>query len=259
MSFFRQVKDSFTNFEEYREIAGQKRGRTFKYFIILYTLVFIIGGLRMAWNFNAGAAQLAETVREEVPEFRLADGVLTVEGPQPIVIDGDNATAMIIDTTGQVDESVLSNYDEGIFVSGTKIVNKQYSGTNEYKFADYKQMSLDKQKLLSYLPMIKWLLPVLAFLMYLVKMVWVLVTTVILALIGLMINSARKGQLDFNNTWNMAVYAFTLPWLLEMIKNLAYPMMPSFWLLKWGIAFFILFKAIEAVTRPAVTDEVPKL
>lgn len=257
MNFFRQVKDSFTNFDAYREISEQRGGKTFRYFILLFTLVFLIGGLGFAYNFKAGTAEFATVVREQVPEFNFANGELILEGPQPIVFDGDNNSTLIIDTTGQVDESALNEYSEGVFISKEKLVNKQGPKTTEFNFADFSEISFDKQKLLGYMPMLKWLLPIMAVFGYILKMVWVLVTVVILALIGLIINSARKGKLEFGNTWNMAIYAFTLPWLLEMVKNLVYPAMPIFWVVKWGIAVFILYKGIEAATKPVITDEAP--
>ena len=116
MNFFRQVKDSFTNFDAYREISEQRGGKTFRYFILLFTLVFLIGGLGFAYNFKAGTAEFATVVREQVPEFNFANGELILEGPQPIVFDGDNNSTLIIDTTGQVDESALNEYSEGVFI-----------------------------------------------------------------------------------------------------------------------------------------------
>lgn len=257
MDFFRRIRDSFLDFDTYREISGQKGGRTFRYFILLFTLVFLIGSIRLAVEFNIGMSGIISSVKNEVPEFRLANGELTVEGEQPIVIDGDNRTALIVDTTGKTDESVLDNYAEGVFISKDKLVNKQNLQRKEIKFADLKNFTFDKQQLVSYLPMLKWFMVVLGALFYVIKLVWVLVTTVFLALIGLAINSGMKGKLEFGNLWNIAVYAFTLPWLLEMVKNLVYPTIPIFWPVKWGIAIYILYKGIQAANTPIDTAEPP--
>ncbi len=255
MGFFSQVKDSFTNFEAYRGFATQTGGKTFKYFFLLFTLVFLVGGIRFAYDFNADRDRIVTAVREKLPEFRLENGQLTVQGEQPMVLEGGNNTALVIDTTGRTDESVLNNYTEGVFISRDRLMTKQNFESRIISFADFKQFTLDKPKLISLLPMLKWLLVAAAVFGYIFKMAWVLITTVILSLLGLLMNSARKGRLAFGNIWNVSVYAFTLPWLLELVKNLVYPGLPIFWPVKWGLAMFFLYKGIEAANKTADPEE----
>ena len=257
MNFFRQVKDSFTNFSSYQNVSAQKAGKTFKYFFLLFTLIFIIQGTRFTYKFNAGTAEFVASVKDQIPEFTLANGKLKVEGQQPLLVEGTNSTALIIDTTGKTDESVLDKYNEGVFVSQDKVVNKQDFQRKEISFADMKQITLDKQKLMGYLPLIKWLLVIIGIFAYVFGSAWALITSFILALIGLIINSTMKGKLELGNSWNMAVYALTLPWLLEMLVNLILPTAPYLWAVKWGLAIFLLYKGIEATVKPAPNGEPP--
>ncbi len=257
MGFFRQLRDSFTAFEAYREFAFQKKGKTFKYFILLFTLTFLVSGIRFVFDFNEGAAGIRETVEQHVPEFMLAGGELTVRGEQPIILGDDGYTVMIIDTTGQTRESVLDSYAEGVLILKDRLVTKQNYQQREIMFSDFKEISFDKQDLIGLLPMLKWLLAVIAVLGYILKLVWVLITVLILALIGMIISSNIKSGLKFENLWNMAVYAFTLPWLIEMLKNLAYPALPLFWAIKWGLAVYILYRGIQAVGPPVPNEEPP--
>ena len=258
MGFFRQIKDSFTNFESYREFAFQKKGKTFKYFILLFTLTFLIGGLRFVFDFNAGAAGVRETVEQQVPEFRLENGELFVSGEQPIILGDDGHTVMIIDTTGQTQESALNNYAEGVLVFRDRLITKQNYQQRVILFTEFKEISFDKQDVIGLLPMLKWLLVLIAVFAYVFKSVWVLITVLILALIGMIFNSNDKSGLKFENLLNMAVYAFTLPWLVEMLKNLAYPALPMFWVIKWGLAVYILYRGIKAVAaKPPVLNEEP--
>ena len=257
MGFSRQVKDSFTNFESYSEFAIQKRGKTFKYLVLLVTLTFLIGGLRFVFDFKVGAAGVRETVEQQVPEFRLENGELIVSGEQPIILGDDGHTVMIIDTTGQTQESVLNDYSEGVLVLRDRLITKQDYQQKEIMFADFKEISFNKENLIGLLPMLKWLLVLIAVFAYIFKLVWVFITVLILAAIGLILNSSEKSGLKFENLLNMAVYAFTLPWLIEMLKNLIYPALPMFWVIKWGLAVYILYRGIKAAKPPVLNEEPP--
>jgi len=258
MNFFSQVRDSFLNFDAYKEFARQKGGKTFKYFVLLFTLVFLIGGLRFVNTYNTGVSELAAAVKEQVPEFRLENGELTVEGQQPIILGGENNSVLVIDTTGQTESSILDQYLEGVYIDRNSITVKQDYNNRVVNFSAFREVVLDKDKLVSKLPLLKWLLVIIAFFSYGFKMGWVLITTVILALLGLIINSSMKGGLEFGNLWTISVYAFTLPWLLEMVKELVYPGLPLFWAAKWGLAIYILYKGIEAANTPVSAGELPE-
>ena len=254
MGFFRDVKNSFTDFQSYKIFAFQKGGKTFKYLLLLFTLVFLIGGIRFVLNFSEGTGQVRQTVEDEVPDFRLENGELSVEGQQPIVLGDDGHTVMIIDTTGQTDETALDSYREGLLIFKDRLISKQDYQQRIIKYSDIPNLTLDKQILIGLLPLLKWLFVLVAVFAFIFKLVWVLITTLILALIGWGISSNFKTKLQFANLWNIAVYAFTLPWLLEMVKNLVYPGLPLFWAIKWGLAIYIAYRGIQAVKDPLLPD-----
>jgi len=258
VGFFTQLKQSFLDYDSYREFAFQRKTKTFKYFFIIFSLVFLIGGLRFAGELKTGYSNIITTVRYDLPEFSLKNGELTVEGQQPVIMGEGNSAVLVIDTTGKTDESFLDQYVDGVFIFKDKIIIKENPQLRIIKFADLKGLSLDKQKLIELAPMVKWVFVALAFFGYVFGLIWALVTTVILALAGLFINSMMKGRMVYNNLWNMAVYALTFPWLLEMVKNLVYPDLPYFQVVKWSLAIYILYKGIESANRPVVTDEPPR-
>ncbi|PKM47238.1 MAG: hypothetical protein CVV03_04455 [Firmicutes bacterium HGW-Firmicutes-8] len=259
MGFFRQFKDSFTNFDSYRGFAFQRGGNTFKYFFLLFTLIFLISGIKLFFDFNSGQGEIVTLIKEKIPDFRLENGQLTVVGDQPILLDGGNNTIFAVDTTGEIDQTVLDKYDEGIFISKDGAVLKQIGRpVQSIPFSSFRDTKFDKQKLLGLLPMFKWVLIIGGFFAYGFKMAWVLITTLILGLIGLIVNSTMKGRLQFSNTWNAAVYAFTLPWLLELAVDMFFPAIPIFWPIKWGVATFFLYKGIQAAVK-IDTPEEPQL
>jgi hypothetical protein len=257
MGFFSQAKASFTDFESYRVIAFQRTGKTIKYLFLLFTLIFIIGGIKFSYDFNANLGDTTASIKDKTPEFSLANGELTVQGQQPMIFTGDNEVALIIDTTGKTDETELDKYSEGAFIAKDRVVTKQNLQTRTIKFADLANVSFDKQKLISYLPLFKWVLPIIGVVAYIFGITWVVITTIFLALIGLIVNSSVKAKLEFGNIWNIGVYAFTLPWLLELLVNLSGLAIPLFWFVKWGLAVFFLYKGIEAANRQIIAYEPP--
>lgn len=257
MGFFQQVIASFTNFDSYKVVAFQRSGRTLKYFFLLFTLVFILGSIRIAYDMTASFSEALNTVKENLPEFSLKNGELNVEGPQPIILGGENNTALVIDTTGKTNETILDNYNEGVFISKHELFTKQNYQVKKINFSAFKTVTLNKEKLVQWLPVLKWLIIILGLIGYLFSLVWALMTTALLAMLGtFMVKQAVRSKINFSKLWNIAVYAMTLPWILEMVKNLIYPGLPIFFAIKWGTAIFIMYKAVEAVSDNLI-EELP--
>lgn len=250
MGFFRRIKDSFTNFEMYNEIAFQRKGQTLKYFLVLFTLLFILGSLRMVYDFNIWSKAMIGVARDKIPEFEFANGELKVEGQQPIVIEGENNTVLIVDTTGKTSDSELDKYNEGVYISRDMLVAKQNFESRVIRFSNFKNFNLDKNKLIGLLPLLKWMILPIGAVLYIFALVWALITTAILAAIGsFMVKTQIKDKIDFTKLWNISVYALTLPWILDTAKNLLFPNLPFFLIIKWAAALIILNKAIEAVNK----------
>lgn len=255
MGFLKQIKDSFTKFDAYVEFSTQKTSKTLRYLLILFTLVYLIGGIRVFNNFRLGSTDIVNTVKNKLPQFTMVDGELIVEGKQPLIFGG-NQTILIIDTTGQTTEKVLDRYTEGVFISKDVLVSKQNYQEKVIKFVDFKGISLDKERVLNWLPMLKWLVPAIIIIGWFFGVSWAIITTLILAVLGnLMTKKTVKNKLQFANLWNIAVYALSLPWLLEMAKNLIYPTLPYFFVIKWGAAVFIMQKAVEAAGKTTEVGE----
>lgn len=246
MVFFTQLWDSFNNFKAYTEFAYQKNSKTITYFFILFSFIFIVSGIRSYYDFSQGFSETVNTFKDKIPEFTFSKGELKVEGTQPLIFEGENHTLLAIDTTGKIDETILNQYSEGVFIGKNKLVSKQDMELRTVMFDKFKGFQFDKRKLLKIIPSFKWIFVLFGVFAYFFSVVWVLITTVFLALVGnLMAKRPIKEKLRFTNYWNVAVYALSLPWLLEMFKNLIYPVMPLFTAVKWVIAAFIMYKALD--------------
>lgn len=252
MNFLTQIKASFTNFDEYRAFASQKTKTTLKYLTLLFTILFVVGGLPSLPSLNPSKA--VSDAKETIPDFKLADGKLAVYGKQPITI-GDSSQKIIIDTTGKTDDSALNNTTKSVLVTADRIIVKQEMQTQTFELSEFKDTVLTKQSLLDLIP--KFMFAGLAFAVifgYLFGWLSLIITAVALALIGMAINAVKKGKLEFGALWNAAVYALTLPWVIETVKNMIYPELPLFGLVKWGLAIYLIYRGIEAANTPLASD-----
>lgn len=246
MVFLREAWRSFTNFEGYSQFSYQKYARTLKYFFIIYTLIFLIGGIRIYVDINRSIGNLSKDFEDKIPEFTFSQGQLTVNEPQPIIIEGKNDTVLAIDTTGEINEDILTKYKDGVFFGKDRMVTRQNMQSQPVMFENFKGWELDKEKLVNLLPYLKWVPVIFVLFVYFLNIIWSLITSVLLALLGSMTAPVSiRSHMKFINYWNTAVYALTLPWFLEMLKNLIYPALPLFSVIKWGAALIIMYQAMN--------------
>ena len=246
MNFFNTVLNSITNFAVYREYAKESTGRALRYLLLVFTLLFIGYALKLAPAVGNVFSNLGQEINVNVPDFRIVNGELEFKAKMPYIIKGDNNFILIVDTTGQLDETALNTHANGAFVGKTKAVIKdQQQGINTVDFTAFKGMEISKQSVLKFLPAIKKYIPLALALFYVFGFFAKLLTVLLLALIGLAIKGAAS-ELKFNHMWGIACHALTLPMLLDLLKQLALPQLPGFNFIYFGIAVFYVYRGVKA-------------
>ncbi|KNZ68576.1 hypothetical protein Tfer_2828 [Thermincola ferriacetica] len=245
MGFIEQFKGSIIDWTFYREVAFQKTSKTIKYLLVLFSILFIITGIKSAIGLNSDLQQFISDFKKKVPDFKLADGEFRFNAKQPYYLEGENNSVLVVDTTGATREDVLDKYSDGVFITKTKIYLKQQYQVRQINLKDYKEITLTKDKVLAFLPSLKWLIIIIGIVGYIVSLVGKLLSGVFLAMIGMFVNNAQKGPLQFGQAWNVGIYALTLPLLLEALVKLVYPQFPYFFLIYYAIAIFYVVKAVH--------------
>jgi len=245
MSFFNNIIGSITNFNAYREFSEESPWRALRYFFLIFSLLFIGYAVTLVPVINNFADKLGQEVRENVPDFRIVNGELEFNEKMPFIVKGENNFILIVDTTGELNPAALEQYPNGVFVEKTKAVIKdEQQGLNTVDFSAFKEMEISRQSVLSFLPTVKNLMPLILLVIYIFGFLSKTVFILVLALIGLAIKS--RADLKFGHMWSIACHALTLPLILDLVKSVAVPRLPGFFIVYFGIAVFYMYKGVQA-------------
>ncbi len=247
MNFFLQVRESVIDFKFYRSIKNNRFSRSFVYLLLLFLIVYFISGTRTFIATRIAIDELITNVNVNIPEFRLENGEFSFEGQMPYFISSSTSEAFVIDTTGQVDVSVLKDVRSGILITKDKVFMKNNEvETREFSLTELKGITLTKSDVLEFLPKLSWIVLIFIAFGFIFVLGWKLLNAVILAILGLIVNAMLGSSLKFNNLLNISIFALTLPMLLQLAVNLyGYPI-PRFWLIYWGISILYVVLAVKS-------------
>lgn len=249
MNFWRKLKNCIKSPSFIKEVYGESTGQTFKYLILLFTLVFLI----VAIPVTVKGMQNVQTLKKQfaqVPDFKLENGQLHFFGPQPYVRE-NNGVAFIVDTTGKTTEADLNKYDNGFLFTKTKIYEKVGDNTQIVDYSRFKGTTIDKagmQSIIGNLDFFILLLIVPAYIFYLGRKI---LGILIFASVA-MTMARRKELFPFNKAFKVAVYASTLAIFVQamfMLAPVIMPLLPTFiyiMIVTWYM--IIAIRAIENET-----------
>ena len=246
MNFFLQMRESVIDFKFYRSIKNNKFSRSFVYLLLLFLIVYFISGTRTFIATRIAIDELITNVNANIPEFRLENGEFSFEGKMPYIISSSTNEAFVIDTTGQVDASVLKDVGSGMLITKDKVYLKNSQvESREFNLTELKGVTLTKKDVLDFLPKLSWIVFIFIAFAFIFVLGWKLLNAVILALLGLIANAVLGSRLKFNNLLNISIYALTLPMLIQLAVNLyGYPI-PSFWAIYWGVSILYVAFAVK--------------
>ncbi len=247
MNFFLQMRESVIDFKFYRNIKNNRFSRSFVYLLLLFLIVYFISGTRTFIATRIAIDELISSVNSNIPEFRLENGEFSFEGKMPYIISSSTREAFVIDTTGQVDATVLKEVESGILITKDKVYLKNNQvESREFSLTELKGITLTKADVLEFLPKLSWIVFIFIAFGFIFVLGWKLLNAVILALLGLIINAIMHSNLKFNNLLNISIFALTLPMLIQLAVNLyGYPI-PNFWLIYWGISILYVALAVKS-------------
>lgn len=233
--FFKKVWYSIDKIEKYSELSAEGFKNAIKYLCILVMILSIISSLVSTYRTSIEMKNVAQYISEKLPDITYKDGVLQASSTEPIIDENSDYGKIIIDTATDSEEQInqyinkIGEEENGIIILKNKLVLKQagVQGTANY---DYKQLTseigiteFNKQQLVEYLTSSKMLslymnltlsIFIYTFIIYFIN---TLLYISIIALVGYIATMLLKMKIRFVAVFNMAVYAVTLPTILNMI------------------------------------------
>jgi hypothetical protein len=238
LGFFSRFYYSITSFEKYRLFLRQSTSKAVVYLLLLSLILSLAVYLPGIINYNNIIDNLIANFNTTVPDFRLANGRLEVDGKMPIILNKETY-AIIIDTSPNADERILDEYDTAMLITSDKVIQKN--------FADKATVDLDMlQGVVMTKASIKQALPVMK---PLGIIVFIFIMLYFICVIGIIINAAKRTGLSYRSIFKLSVYSMTLPLLLFTILNLVPVIIPFRWFLFNIIAAIYLYNAIGNIRK----------
>ena len=258
LGFFKDMSDSAINFSRYRYFANLPWKRVITYLLLMVLVLGIPVLLSIAYDFQRDMTKVIEQFNKNAPDFVLKNGELTVAGEMPLVYEsGNQDSAIIIDTSGETDSSVLDDYEQGFFIEKTKLVFKRDSlETQEYHFSALKELELEKADVVDIL---SYLRPISAMIVFfgLIYFIFAKLCTVsILSLVTLLFSGIQNCGLNYGQSFKITVYAMTIPTLFQSLQNIIAPGFIYGWAIYYSIAvIYLLFAVRSTKSKPVASDE----
>ncbi|MGE5417934.1 MAG: DUF1189 domain-containing protein [Acidobacteriota bacterium] len=236
MGIFSRLVKSIINPAAYGELVKLGLGKAMGYLILLVLLVTIPVHIYQVYGSNGMVSAVSQLIDQNIPDFSLSNGVLQVDAEMPITIAETPQNLIVIDTSGRSNQSILNDHPEGVLFTKDQMVVKQNGQVQQISLSDL-QVEFNKDDLFKVLPLIKTFGIVYIilgpFVIWLIKMLQVFT---LMGLVALIVSAISSAELSYTESVTVAVYAMTLPFLVQGLQKVLIPTFPYPCLL-----YYILF------------------
>ena len=248
--FFKKIWYSINKIEKYPELSAEGLGRAIIYLMTLVLIIGAISSFATVYRTSLKVKEVAKYIDEKIPELTYKEDTLQVGAEEAIIDENENFGKIIVDTKTD-DEQQINQYIEetsdeenAVIILKNKLMLKQSgtNGTTDYNYKDlFGQMGItefNKQSLLDYLNgngimnlyfnLFASLLIYSSFVIYLINLLFYII---IISIFGYLATMILKLKIRYVAIFNMAIYAITLPALLNIIYiaiNAFYPYQISY-------------------------------
>lgn len=245
---------------EYAKLRDHGIGKVFLGILALTLTLGIVAYIGFTVSLAGGIREIRGMYDTKVPDFSYtAEAGVSVDAPMPIIHE-DNRMLIIIDATDPTDSNItetylprLKGYDKGIIIGNRTIVNKKNAiNTETYDlnqlntFAPFDKA--DVAKLFRYW----WVIALICFPFYIGWFfVAKLLSSLLLSVVGLIINAVGNYRLQYAALWNASVYALVLPATAKVIIGFFGIDVPVFFLIYHAVAVVFLIIGLRKLGNSA--------
>ena len=263
--FFKKIWYSINKIEKYPELSAEGLGRAIIYLMTLVLIIGAISSFATVYRTSLKVKEVAKYIDEKIPELTYKEDTLQVGAEEAIIDENENFGKIIVDTKTD-DEQQINQYIEetsdeenAVIILKNKLMLKQSgtNGTTDYNYKDlFGQMGItefNKQSLLDYLngngimnlyfSLFESLL-IYSFVIYLINLLFYII---IISIFGYLATMILKLKIRYVAIFNMAIYAITLPALLNIIYiaiNAFYPYQISYFEVLYALSSIYIMDAI---------------
>lgn len=244
ISFPKKVWYSITKFEQYPTMATEGIGKAISYLITMTIIVTIFALIGSMLKMYKTMDSLSQYIEQNIPEFTFADGKISMDIDEPIVIDNieyNTIDKVVVNPLAEDDEAKSKSESEetvlgttifffkdqivlNVKIDDNNIQEKKYT-YNEF-ISSYTQENItnfDKAQLVEYIkgnrmmPFYVSYAGTIFMGLLLTGIIYALLDSLRIAIFGWITALIAKIKIKFTAIYNMAIYSFTLPMILNII------------------------------------------
>ncbi len=260
-SFFRKSKNSIIRPSELTNMAKEGVGSAIKYLLLLTLTLGVLSGTIFSFKAYLNFSTMIEKVKTDVPDFSLENGILAVEGDEPIILGNLEKEIIIIDDTGVYNRENIDSYpDEGkdiILITNEYIINEDGIKKTEVNFADFGNFRMDKEMLLNFKPYLIGVIVIIGMGIPIWFFVSKLAMGLLYALLGMIVARVKKKSTSYGELYSLGLYAITFPSMLAILLIALNAHLP--WIIYAGIVVSYYVFAFRTVPSELPNSEGPPI
>lgn len=236
MNFFHRMKIAVKDFELYGILASERLVKSIKYFLILILIFTIFVTAVFTYQFGVGIKQAISYFNENIAEISYNQGNLSINDGQKLEIKNNNFILpyILIDTS--VNEEDMTKYEEdiqmytnGIIILKDKIIYKNEL-LSQLQIYNYKEITdiygiteFNKQQINNFINQVNEISLYTSFFivmfiyLYIIYVCTTFVDIMMLGVLGFIVARIIGIKMRFKASFNIGVYALTLPIILNLI------------------------------------------
>lgn len=253
MNVFKQMIWSVAGVGKYPILMKLRAGRCVRYMMFLaFIYAFCLVGVPEI-KLLATTEGLHALIDEQVPEFQLKNGELTVDGVYEVDENGmlisiDTEYAYLYQYSLDDFRSMLSNYDSVFLADSERLV---FKGNGEVTAATYKQLGLEfrKSDLHSWVKYCYVGMGIVLLFVWLGSICTFLFGTLCVALAGMIVKAILRVNITFGQVFKLSVYAKTLMVLVKAALAVLWMVFSGYTYLSFAISVVWLSLAMKRIQR----------
>jgi len=208
--FFQTLIGSFYNPETYRDAVNSTKGKTFAYLLFLVLLCAIPLIVAIVTGLNNFMKEDGKFVVDQLPEITISNGIASMDAESPYFIKSKaGETLFVIDLSDSSSINELQGSAKVLLTKNKLIAQQKENETRTYDLSGIRDFTLNAQKIYDWFGY-AWLFYILIFiLMVLLLYIYRLIQALFNALLGLIISSLMKINLDFTSLLYITMVAIT--------------------------------------------------
>ena len=257
MNIFKEMGLAVYSFKSYKEFLKNRKGKVFLFSIVVILIYFFIKMVIPFLMLNGSG--LASVIKENVPDFRLENGVLWVE--EEVQID-DGDTCVWIDTDPDevfYDADEMEEYYDGytnvwLMDSEKMLIKSNNNNMQQFYFADM-DAEFSKEDLMALVPSFYFIMVIIMIICYVVMTALFFFGVLFVALLGMIVASCMRYQLTFGQLYLLGVYSRVLQMLIKALVSYLPFKIHYFWVINFGLSVVIIGIAIKGMREDLLQEQ----